>query len=312
MALQALRRIGQALALAWLAGGAAALQGQTLGAPSTLEFGEVVLGSTGGTLTLDPSTGAITSAVGVYPTSALGTTFSVVTATDKGGRIANVYTTASTFTLTGSGGGSFSSNTSPYATNYPGDQFTFPGTSSQTTQVTFQVGGTITLPAGQASGDYTGYLPIYIADNKGANSNTVSIPVHIRIVAPIALSKTQDLDMGTVIPGASAGQVILNATTGALNTTGGVLYASATGQPASFSVTGAPNHAFNVSFTASTITLTGSAGSMNLSLASSLTNPASFSGAGTATLGIGGTLAVGANQPEGDYTGTFTVTVAYP
>jgi len=312
VARQTLRSIGRALAFAWLAGGAAALQGQTLGAPSTLEFGEVVLGPTGGTLTLNPSTGAITSAVGVYPTASLGTSFSLVLATDKGTRTATVYTNTSSFTLTGSGGGSFSSSTTPYSTNYPGDQFTFPGSSSVTTQVSVQIGGTITLPAGQASGDYTGYLPIYITDNKGANSNTVNVPVHIRILAPIALSKTQDLDMGTVIPGASAGQVVLDAGTGAQNVTGGVLYAGSTGQPANFSVTGAPNHAFNVSFAASTITLTGSAGTMSLSLASSLTNPASFTGAGTATLGVGGTLAVGANQAEGNYTGTFTVTVAYP
>src|SRR6185437_14912350 len=168
------------------------------------------------------------------------------------------------------------------------------------------------IPAGQAPGDYTGSLPVYIRDDRGNNSGTVGIPVHLRIIASIAVSKTQDLDMGTVIPGSTAGSVTLNPTSGAQGVTGGILYAATSGQPALFSVTGAPSHAFTITFGASPITLTGTAGTMSLALSSSLSSPATFNGAGTATLGVGGTLAVGANQAEGNYVGTLTVTVAYP
>ena len=298
------------LALA-LASAGSGLSAQSLGSPTTLEYGEVIVGSTGGSLTLDPSTGAITSAVGVYTTSALATSASSVVATDKGGRVANVYTTVSSFTLSGTGG-SFSTSTAPFSTNYPGDQFTFPGTQSQTTTLTFYVGGTLSIPAGQAGGDYTGSLPIFIQDNRGNNSGTVNVPIHIRIIASVAVSKTQDLDMGTVIPGSTAGSVTLNPTSGAQGITGGILYAATTGQPALFSVTGAPSHAFTITFGASPITLTAASGTMSLSLSSSLSSPATFNGAGTATLGVGGTLSVGANQAEGNYVGTLTVTVAYP
>ena len=294
-----------------LAGLAPSLRAQSLGAPTTLEFGEVVAGAANGSLTLDPSSGAITSAVGVYPTSTLATVSSSITATDKGGRTATVYTTAASFTLTGTGG-SFSTSTGPFSTNQINDAFTFPGSQSQTTTFSFKVGGTISIPAGQAAGDYNGSLPIFISDDRGNNSNTVTIPVHIRIIAPIALSKNQDLDLGVVIPGATAGTVTLNAGTGAEGITGGVLYAPATGQVAQFAVTGAPSHPFSIAFGASPITLSGPSGTMSFALTSSLGASSSFDGAGTATLNVGGTLNVAANQAEGDYIGTVAVTVAYP
>lgn len=294
-----------------LLGMAPNLGAQSLGAPTTLEFGEVIVDPGGGSLTMDPSTGAVTPMAGVYLTSGLATSVSSITTTDKGGRTATVYTTVSAFSLSGTGG-SFSTSTSPFSTNYPNDTFTFPGAQSQTTTVTVQLGGTLSIPGGMAAGDYTGYLPIYIRDDKGQNSNTVGVPVHIRILAPIALNHTQDLDLGTVIPGPTAGSLTLNAATGAESVTGGVLYAPSTGQVAQFSATGAPSHAFTITFGASSITLTGASGSMPFSLTSNLGGSSTFSAGGVATLNVGGTLSVGANQPEGDYIGTFTVTVAYP
>ncbi|HET7101661.1 MAG TPA: DUF4402 domain-containing protein, partial [Terriglobia bacterium] len=94
--------------------------------------------------------------------------------------------------------------------------------------------------------------------------------------------------------------------------TGGVVYADSTGQPAQFAVTGEPSHSFSITLGSPTITLIGPSGNMNFALASNLGALFNFSGTGTATLNLGGTLSVAANQSEGDYTGTFTVTVAYP
>lgn len=289
---------------------APALSAQTLGTPTSLEFGAVVVDPSGGSLTIDPATGAITFASGVYTTSDLATSSSAILATDRAGRVGSVFTTVASFTLSGSGG-SFPVSPGPFGTEYPGDTFTFPGTSG-TTSVTFHVGGTLSIPASQAPGDYNGLLPIYIQDNKGNNTNTVNIPVHIRIIAPIALSKVQDLDMGTVIPGVTGGSVTLNAATGAQGITGGVVYASPSGQAAQFSATGQPSHPFTITLSGSPITLTGPGGTMSLALLASPGGSSTFSGTGTAALNVGGTLTVNANQPDGDYTGTFTLTVAYP
>jgi hypothetical protein len=290
---------------------------QTLGTPTTLEYGEVVVDPGGGNMTTDPSTGAITSATGIYPTSTLATTSSATLATGRAGRTASLYTTLTgNITMTRAGGGAtFGMDPGPINSEYNNNQFTFPNGSGQTSR-TFHLAGTITIPAGQMAGDYTGVLPIFISvSGTGAgtgNSNTVNVPIHIRIIAPIALSKTQDLDIGTVIPGSTAGTVTLNPATGAQGLTGGVLYAASTGQPAQFAITGEPSHNFFITLGASSISLTGPGGSMNLSLTSSLGTLSSFSGTGTATLNLGGTLSVAANQAEGDYSGTLTVTVAYP
>jgi hypothetical protein len=288
------------------------LSAQTVGTPTTLEFGEAVVDPSGGSITLNPATGAITAASGVYTDSTLATTASATVATDKGGRTATVYTTASSVTLSSGSGGAFSVSTGPFSTEYTNDQFTFPGPPSTTSSVTFHVGGTLTIPAGQVAGDYNGTLPLFIRDNVGNDSSVVNVPIHIRLIAPIALSKTQDLDMGTVIPGATAGSVTLNATTGAQGITGGVVYASPAGQAAQFAVTGQPSHLFSVVLGSSPITLTGPGGTMSLALLASPSGSATFSAAGTAALNVGGTLTVGANQADGDYTGTFTLTVSYP
>lgn len=293
-----------------LAGVGASLGAQSLGAPTTLDFGEVVVDPGGGNLTIDTS-GAITSSAGIYTTSSLTRSASATLATDRAKRTASIYTTLTGNVTMSSTGGTFSLDPGPINSEYANNQFTFPGNKGNTS-LTFHLAGTITIPAGQVAGDYNGVLPIYIQDNAGSNSNTVDVPIHIRIIGPIAMSKNQDLDMGVVIPGATSGTVTLNPSTGAQGTTGGVVYAASTGQPAQFAVTGAPSHNFSITLGASTIALTGPSGSMNLSLTSSLGSLSTFSGAGTATLNLGGTLSVAANQAEGDYTGTLTVTVAYP
>lgn len=297
-----------ALTFAALAPG---LRAQSLGTPTTLEFGEVVVDPGGGSLTTDPTTGAITGQVGVYPTSTLATASSATLATGRGGRTASIFTTLTgNITMTSAGGATFGVDPGPINSEFANNQFTFPAGAGNTTK-TFHLAGTITIPAGQASGDYNGVLPIFIQVN-GANSNTVNVPIHIRIIAPIALTKNQDLDLGVVIPGATAGTVTLNAGTGAEAATGGVLYTPGSGQVAQFAVTGAPSHPFSIAFGASPITLTGPAGTMSFSLSSSLGAASTFSAAGTATLNVGGTLNVAANQAEGDYSGILTVTVAYP
>lgn len=303
------------LALA-LAGAGIGLGAQSLGAPTTLDFGEVVVDPSGGTMTLDTS-GAITSSAGIYTTSTLTRSASAILATGRNGRTASIYTTLTGNVTMSSAGGTFPLDPGPINSEFANNQFTFPtGSGTSSTNRTFHLAGTITIPAGQVAGDYNGVLPIYITvsgtGTGSGNSNTVNVPIHIRIIAPIALSKNQDLDMGVVIPGATLGTVTLNPSTGAQGTTGGVVYAATTGQPAQFAVTGAPSHSFSIALGAATITLTGPSGSMNLSLTSSLGALSTFSGTGTATLNLGGTLNVAANQTEGDYTGTLTVTVAYP
>ena len=140
------------------------------------------------------------------------------------------------------------------------------------------------------------------------------------IVRPNTLIKTDDLDFGTLVGGATGGTVSINAVTGARSTTGGVTPVGAGTQRAVFQGTGG---IFLITVSGSTSVSLARAGGGAAPMTATLVRAASTSGGGIALLGatllpsgvqtyyIGGTLTVPANQPAGDYSGTFTLTVNY-
>lgn len=127
------------------------------------------------------------------------------------------------------------------------------------------------------------------------------------IAVPISVSESSALSFGSVIRSASAGTVVIN-TSGTRSVTGGVTALGGTVSAASFAVSGEGSAAYTISFTDGT--LTGPGTSMAVS---TFTNDGSgsLSGGGSETVNVGATLSVGANQTEGAYTGTYTVTVNY-
>ena len=154
--------------------------------------------------------------------------------------------------------------------------------------------------------------PAYAADYNGTTTATV--------VRPNTLVKTDDLDFGTLVSGTTGGTVTINAVTGARTTSGGTTPVGAGFQRAQFQGTGG---ILLITVSGSTsVTLTRAGGGAT-PMTATLVRAASTSGGGIALLGstllpsgvqtyyIGGTLTVPANQPEGDYSGTFTLTVNY-
>ena len=137
-------------------------------------------------------------------------------------------------------------------------------------------------------------------------------PVGAVAVRPLSLVKTEDLDFGSLIAGTTAGTVTINANTGARTTTGGVTTAGGTPKRAEFVGAGRPGRLIIVFLGASPALTNGAGGSMALSLAVQggiglRILPAN----GVQTIRVGGTINVGANQQEGNYTSTFTLTVIY-
>ena len=140
------------------------------------------------------------------------------------------------------------------------------------------------------------------------------------VVRPNTLIKTDDLAFGTLVSGATGGTVSINAVTGARSTTGGVTPVGAGTQRAVFQGTGG---IFLITVSGSTSVSLARAGGGAAPMTATLVRAASTSGGGIALLGatllpsgvqtyyIGGTLTVPANQPAGDYSGTFTLTVNY-
>lgn len=134
------------------------------------------------------------------------------------------------------------------------------------------------------------------------------------ILIPLQLTKINDLNFGTVIPSSVSGVVTINATTGARSFAGGVTgVASDAGNRARFGGAGSPNQQVIVTVDAPT-ELTSALGDTIPVLGMPLDGPATRTidpVARTFFVGIGGSLQIGADQPEGEYTADFQVTANY-
>ncbi|WP_264588568.1 MULTISPECIES: DUF4402 domain-containing protein [unclassified Sphingobium] len=150
------------------------------------------------------------------------------------------------------------------------------------------------------------------------SSASVSTTGTARIVQPISIAKTSDLAFGTIVKPSVAGTntVTVDASTGnrSLSGSGDAVAAGGTTSRAAYTVSGEGGQTFSISVPASfsmtgtpggtiTVTLTPSAATGTLS--------SSIGTAGTATFGVGGSFSLPNTQASGNYSGTFTATVAY-
>jgi Domain of unknown function (DUF4402) len=143
----------------------------------------------------------------------------------------------------------------------------------------------------------------------------------VAIVRPLSFFITDQLDFGKIFAGTTAGTVIL-APTGVRTKTGGVTLVGNTQQVAVFAGQGSNNQNVDISMGANTINLTGPGAPMQVRTwvigstptAILTTAPLRFrinSATGIFAFPLGATLAVGANQTPGTYTGTYSVTLQY-
>ncbi len=147
-----------------------------------------------------------------------------------------------------------------------------------------------------------------------AAADTTSSSASAEIVSAIAITNTAGLNFGQIAPSGTAGTVTIS-TAGVRSSLGGVTLGNQVAVAASsFDITGAPNNTYSITLPAdSTVTLTSGA-SPAMAVDSFISDPlttGTLNGSGAETLLVGATLSVGVNQPNGTYTGTFNVTVAY-
>jgi hypothetical protein len=134
------------------------------------------------------------------------------------------------------------------------------------------------------------------------------------ILVPLTLTKIQDLDFGSLVSSPSAGTVTINASTGARTVAGGVTEVlSDAGFRAYFAGAGSPNQQVIVAISPP-LALDDGVGNtipvLGLTLDGSpfrTIDPV----ARTFFVGVGGTLQIAANQPEGVYDADFWVTAIY-
>jgi Domain of unknown function (DUF4402) len=144
------------------------------------------------------------------------------------------------------------------------------------------------------------------------------------IVRPNVFINVQDLDFGAIIPSGTAGTVTVPPT-GARTSTGGVtVVPSSAYTPARFAGEGTTGQLVAISVTATSVNLTRISGTQTMAVDTFVigstptmvlgTAPTLFtigSSTGIFNFPVGATLRVNANQAEGSYVGSFTVTLNY-
>ena len=137
------------------------------------------------------------------------------------------------------------------------------------------------------------------------------------VVAPIAIVAATNLAFGTFAPGAGGNVTV--STSGVRSSTGPVLLGAGASSAARFNITGQAGLTYSITHAGSTQLSNGSS-FMTLTKFSDLTgvngssgnvSSGMLDGAGTQSLFVGGTLAVGANQLAGLYSGSIVATVEY-
>ncbi len=150
----------------------------------------------------------------------------------------------------------------------------------------------------------------FAAPAQAAGGSATSGAVTLR---PLSIVNIVELDFGVLAAGATAGTVVINPTNDARTTTGGVTPAGGTPNAGKFYTYGGPLQSLQVTRGPLPIlTRVGGGGSMSVTELT-LNGPTTrfLNAAGLLDLRVGGTLAVGANQPNGDYIGTFQIIVTY-
>lgn len=137
------------------------------------------------------------------------------------------------------------------------------------------------------------------------------------VLQPLTLTKSDDLDFGTVISTATAGTVVIDADNGSRTVTGGVLAVpSYPGGRALFTGNGTAGRVVNLSLSAPGLLIsttnpldTITVNTMVLDSGNSLVRTI---GASTVfQVGVGGDFAISANQPNGLYAAQFDLTADY-
>jgi hypothetical protein len=135
------------------------------------------------------------------------------------------------------------------------------------------------------------------------------------ILLPISVVKTEDMDFGFLAVGATAGTAVLEPNADVLSTTGGVTAIGGSPHSAEFAGAAQSSAVVNIKVQNQPVTLTRVGGTETMIL-NNLTlqgqSKRALAKAQSFKFRVGGTLNVAANQVEGVYNGTFTVTVQYP
>lgn len=159
------------------------------------------------------------------------------------------------------------------------------------------------------------FVMVLATQQMKAQSASTSATAKATVVTVLSIGKNADLNFGSFAPSATDGTISVELN-GNRYVTGGITVLNQIGaQKAAFTVNGTPNAGYYVKLPTeggNTIPLTGPQGADPLIITSLVHNAdGTLDENGQDLFSVGGTLSVKANQPAGEYTGTFDVIVAY-
>jgi len=143
---------------------------------------------------------------------------------------------------------------------------------------------------------------------------TQGAPAEAAILSPLSVIKRADLDFGTLVV-SGAGTAVIDPVSGSEAVTGPIVTAGTPGHPAKFTATGSKNAVALIRLPKNPINVTRVGGTETMTVTDWTVDGAinrRIPITDTFDFSVGATLNVAANQAEGTYTGTFTVTVQYP
>lgn len=160
-------------------------------------------------------------------------------------------------------------------------------------------------------------MALAIAGAGSAIAANVSATSTSTVVAPIKITKAEDLSFGSFAGGSTPGTVTVSPN-GARAAGGGTRLMGGTVTAAKFDVEGAAGAGYSITLDASA-QLTSGSDTMAFTTVSDLVGGAITSGnvstgvlaGGAQSIYVGGVLTVGAEQAPGTYTGTVSATVEY-
>ena len=173
-------------------------------------------------------------------------------------------------------------------------------------------GDNTALPSGVAASGFYVYAAAYPNHADTGTTSSAAATVY----RPISISNPTGLVFGKVVrPATGSGTVVINASTGVRSTTGNATVLNTpTPSRAVYSVTGEGGQAVSVSVPTSFVMST-TGGTVTVTLTTTASGSQSLSSAlgsaGSFGFYVGGSLPVTPTTKDGNYTGTFTVTVQY-
>lgn len=259
-------------------------------------------------LTMD-YTGAITRSSGMKGGPSSGTTEQLKFKAVKEGLIDLWRTITLEFpnsvSLTSAG-----SNCTLTATNFTANSTNFTLSIGDSKNLTF--GATININSGSSlckAGTYTGAGVVSFEASSRGTRGTATINLSVALGEQISIENRQDMDFGAMITPSGNGTVVLS-TSGGRTANGVILMGTLTPKQGQFSITGTPNTVGTVNNIAAT-TLSNGKDTMQVDSFVKDRDTFILDATGAIIMNVGATLHIPAHVSEGNYTGTYTVTVSY-